>query len=68
VTALVLILGLCAVATLALPASETAVASGHEPQVRFDANRPFLFFLRDDRTGAALFAGTVSEPPAASEG
>jgi serpin B len=27
--------------------------------VPFDANRPFLFFLRDDRTGAVLFAGRL---------
>lgn len=28
----------------------------------FNANRPFLFFLRDDRTGATLFAGRLVEP------
>jgi serpin B len=32
--------------------------------VTFNANRPFLFFLRDDRTGAVLFAGRVTDPPA----
>jgi serpin B len=31
----------------------------HPALVRFDADRPFLFFLRDDRTGAVLFAGRV---------
>lgn len=30
--------------------------------VTFNANRPFLFFLRDDRTGAVLFAGRVTDP------
>jgi serine protease inhibitor len=30
--------------------------------VRFNANRPFLFFLRDDQTGAVLFAGRVADP------
>lgn len=30
--------------------------------VAFNANRPFLFFLRDDRTGAVLFAGRVTDP------
>lgn len=30
--------------------------------VRFSANRPFLFFLRDDRTGALLFAGRFTTP------
>ena len=30
--------------------------------VVFNANRPFLFFLRDDRTGAVLFAGRLTNP------
>jgi serpin B len=30
--------------------------------VDFDANRPFLFFLRDDRSGALLFAGRLVKP------
>jgi serpin B len=30
--------------------------------VRFNANRPFLFFLRDDRSGAVLFAGRLTDP------
>jgi serpin B len=34
--------------------------------VRFNANRPFLFFLRDDRTGAVLFAGRLTNPAFAS--
>jgi serpin B len=33
--------------------------------VKFNANRPFLFFLRDDRTGAVLFAGRVTNPASA---
>ncbi len=33
--------------------------------VAFNANRPFLFFLRDDRTGAVLFAGRVTNPASA---
>jgi serine protease inhibitor len=34
--------------------------------VTFNANRPFLFFLRDDRTGAVLFAGRVTNPASAA--
>ena len=30
--------------------------------VDFNANRPFLFFLRDDRSGALLFAGRLVKP------
>jgi serpin B len=30
--------------------------------VTFEANRPFLFFLRDNRTGAVLFAGRLTRP------
>lgn len=30
--------------------------------VPFNANRPFLFFVRDDRTGTVLFAGRLTQP------
>jgi serpin B len=33
--------------------------------VTFNANRPFLFFLRDERTGAILFAGRLTDPAGA---
>lgn len=33
--------------------------------VIFNADRPFLFFLRDDRTGAVLFAGRLTNPASA---
>jgi serpin B len=33
--------------------------------ITFNANRPFLFFLRDDRTGAVLFAGRLTNPASA---
>lgn len=32
------------------------------PQPRFRAEHPFLFFIRDKRTGGFLFAGRVSRP------
>jgi serpin B len=34
--------------------------------VRFNANHPFLFFLRDNSTGAVLFAGRLTNPATAS--
>lgn len=33
-------------------------------RIRFNANHPFLFFLRDRATGAVLFAGRVVDPAA----
>lgn len=30
--------------------------------IRFDVDRPFVFLLRDTRTSAVLFAGTVAKP------
>lgn len=33
--------------------------------ITFNANRPFLFFLRDERTGAVLFAGRLTDPASA---
>jgi serpin B len=33
------------------------------PPVVFRADRPFLFFIRDEGTGAVLFAGRVTQPP-----
>jgi serpin B len=32
------------------------------PPVQFVVDRPFLFMLRDERTGASLFAGYVADP------
>ena len=34
-------------------------------RVVFNANRPFLFFLRDELTGAVLFAGRLTNPAVA---
>ncbi len=45
---------------------EPTVAHALPPRpIPFDANRPFLFFLRDDRTGALLFAGRLSDAASA---
>jgi serpin B len=52
--------------TVAAAATVVAIAKSRRRPPRdaitFDANRPFLFFLRDDRTGAVLFAGRLSDP------
>jgi serpin B len=45
------------VVTVEATAAERPVRSVH-----FDADHPFLFFLRDDRTGAVLFAGRLLTP------
>lgn len=53
-------------AAAATTVSIEATAIRVEPRsVTFDADHPFLFFLRDDRTGALLFAGRVTDPSAA---
>jgi serpin B len=35
------------------------------PAITFNANHPFLFFLHDNRTGAVLFAGRLTNPASA---
>lgn len=48
-----------AVTVLAIEESSLRVLSH---PVSFDADRPFLFFVRDRRSGATLFAGRVEDP------
>jgi serpin B len=57
--------GTLAAAATVVTVEPTLARSFSGPTVRFDANRPFLFFLRDDRSGAVLFAGRLAEPAAA---
>jgi serpin B len=39
-----------------------SVVRSVRPPVSFNADHPFLFFLRDDRSGALLFAGRLVKP------
>jgi serpin B len=57
--------GTLAAAATVVSVEPTAARAFSGPIVRFDADRPFLFFLRDDRSRAVLFAGRLEEPPAA---
>ena len=49
--------GTLAAAATVVGVETTAIAAPVEPPVQFNANRPFLFFLRDEHTGTILFAG-----------
>jgi len=55
------------VAAAATVVGMTAKSAPRPPRdaITFNANRPFLFFLRDDRTGAVLFAGRLTDPVSA---
>lgn len=46
--------------TEAAAATGSAMAASHGPTV--DVNRPFLFLIQDDATGAVLFIGRVTDP------
>jgi serpin B len=46
------------------PASNVDTRVSADPIMRFDAMRPYLFFLRDVRSGMILFMGRVSDPTA----
>lgn len=46
----------------AVTSVEVRVTSAPAYQFRFQADRPFLFVIRDDATGALLFLGAVLDP------
>jgi len=54
------------VAAAATGISLTPTAEPIAPAIRLALNHPFLVFLRDDRTGAVLFAARVIDPAAAA--
>ena len=43
-------------------AAVTAVTMRKSAKPRFRADRPFLFLIRDTKTGAVIFAGRVADP------
>jgi serpin B len=53
-----------AAAATAVVMAEAGSAAPSEPPPEFRADHPFLFFLRDLRSGAILFAGRVEDPRA----
>ena len=57
--------GTVAAAATVVGGGYTFRAADSKKAVTFNANRPFLIFLRDDRTGAVLFAGRLTNPASA---
>ncbi len=57
--------GTVAAAATVVTAEPVSAPAFRHPPIPFDADRPFLFFLRDDRSGAVLFAGRMTEPASA---
>ena len=57
--------GTIAAASTVVTVEVTSVHVFPRPPIAFNADRPFLFFLRDDRSGAVLFAGRLVSPAAA---
>ena len=51
-----------AAATTGITVVPTSAVVGPIESVTFNANRPFLFFVRDDKSGAVLFAGRLTDP------
>ncbi|CAB3233607.1 unnamed protein product [Arctia plantaginis] len=50
------------VGTIAAAASTSVVVPLINDQVQLEINRPFLFFIRDNKLGVTLFEGKIEEP------
>jgi len=48
--------------TEAAAATAVAVGGTSAPEDSFNADKPFFFMIRDDRSGTILFMGTVTDP------
>jgi serpin B len=51
-----------AAAATVVTVEATSARGFTRPPVAFNANHPFMFFLRDDKSGAVLFAGRLVKP------
>jgi serpin B len=57
--------GTIAAAATVVTIEPTTAGAFRPGLIPFNADRPFLFFLRDDRSGALLFAGRLVDPGSA---
>lgn len=56
--------GTVAAAATVVTEGVTSLQVFRGPSAQLSVDRPFLFFLRDDKTGTVLFAGRVTQPVA----
>jgi len=54
--------------TVAVGRATSAGPGATPPHVQFHVNKPFLYFIREESTGAMLFMGRIDDPSARSSG